>query len=196
MFVKKANVFLKKMKNDCAGYLTHKQQLIKSYSGTAAELASYEDTSLVYYIDNDHSRLVVNNMEAGNLIESLRHTVDNLRNPFTDLYHWVKGEIYDLAAFSAALIELKTSAANVEISTKKLTQAKADIDNITAGKKSMNTMFKGSNDVHTIENKKERYELELASAQKLHTLILIYIGKMTLVKFKAEKLRLYSRIIQ
>jgi len=35
----------------------------------------------------------------------MRTTTDNLRNPFTDLYHWCKGEIYDLTAFTAAVKE-------------------------------------------------------------------------------------------
>ena len=53
VFMKKANSFLKKMKNDMAGYLTCKQGLIKAYAGTASGLAAYEDNSLVYYTDGD-----------------------------------------------------------------------------------------------------------------------------------------------
>ena len=63
VFMKKANTFLKKMKTDMAGYLTNKQGLIKSYAGTASALASYEDNSLSYYVENEQSRLVVNNMD-------------------------------------------------------------------------------------------------------------------------------------
>ena len=194
--MKKANTFLKKMKNDMAGYLTCKQGLIKAYAGTAAGLASYEDNSLVYYTDQDHSRLVVNNQEAGNLIESLRHTVENLRNPFTDLYHWVKGEIYDLAAFQAALNELKAQQGAVEAIVKKIAQCKADIEAITQGKKTMNTMFKSSNDIHTLQNKLEGYEREEEASKKLYALMLCYLGREILPRFKADKLRLYSRIIQ
>ena len=196
VFVKKATTFLKKMKNDIAGYLTDKQMLIKGYAGTAASLAAYEDNNLNYYVESDPSKLVVNNMEQGNLIESLRHTVENLRNPFTDLYHWVKGEIYDLAAFQAALNELKNAANAVESVKKKIAQAKADVENITTGKKTMNTLFKNSGDVHTIQNKLEGYEREKEALEKLHALTLIHLGKNVLGKFKSQKLRLYSRIIQ
>lgn len=196
VFLKKAQTFLKKMKNDIAGYLTDKQMLIKSYSGTAATLAAYEDQNLSYYVEGDASKLVVNNMESGNVIENLRHTVENLRNPFTDLYHWVKGEIYDLAAFQAALNELKNAAAQVETLKKKITQGKADVDNITTGKKTMNTLFKNSGDVHTIQNKIEGYEREKEASERLHALTLIHLGKNVMGKFKAQKLRLYGRIIQ
>lgn len=57
-------------------------------------------------------------------------------------------------------------------------------------------MFKGSNDVHTITNKLEGYEREKEACDKLYTLMLSYLGKQILPRFKAEKLRLYSRIVQ
>jgi len=195
VFIKKANIFLKKIKIEMAGYLTNKQNLIKSYGAMAGSFASYEDTNLVYYIDHDSSGLILNNMESGNMIETFRQSIESLRNPFTDLYHWVKGEMYDLEAFAGALAELKAAAASIETVTKKLQQAKADIENITAGKKSMNTLFKNSGDVHTIQNKLEGYEREKESVEKLHALILAHLGKHVLPTFKAEKLRLYSRII-
>ena len=101
VYVKKAQPFLKKMQADIAQYLTKKQMLINSYGGAATTLTQYEETNLTYYVDQQPDKLVVNNQESGqNLIESLKHTVENLRNPFTDLYHWLKGEIYDLSAFS------------------------------------------------------------------------------------------------
>lgn len=196
VFKKKANMLLTKMKVETASHLTSKQTLIKSYGGMAQQLAQYEETNLVYYVDNDSQRLVVNNMDQGNLIESLRHTVENSRNPFTDLYHWIKGEIYDLAAFEAALLQLKAQATAVETLTKKIQSTKTDIENLTAGKKSVNTLFKSSNDVHTLQNKLEGYEVERVNSEKLHVLMLVYLGKRVLPSFKTEKLRLYRNIVQ
>ena len=63
---------------------------------------------------------MISNHENGNLVESMKHTVENLRNPFTDLYHWVKGEIYDLAAFQVAVNELKSCADGVIAANKKI----------------------------------------------------------------------------
>ena len=56
--------------------------------------------------------------------------MENLRNPFTDLYHWLKGEIYDLSAFSVALTEAKSVQAGVESVIKKIAAAKENIENI------------------------------------------------------------------
>ena len=196
VYIKKAAPFLKKMKDDLAQYLTKKQMLIKSYAGSAAGLSTYEEGNLAYYVEGDPSGLVMNNMDQGNLIESLRHTVDNLRNPFTDLYHWIKGEIYDLSAFSAALHELKSVGAGVESVTKKIAQSKSDIENIQAGKKTMNTLFKNTGDVHKIQGQLETYERDLEAQKKLFDLLRIYIGRKVIPSFKNDKLRLYSRIVQ
>ena len=93
-------------------------------------MATYEDENLGEYTSKDASKTILNNADHGNMIESLKHTVENIRNPFTDLYHWVKGEIYDLSAFTAALSELKGVADGVEAMKNKIKQTKADIDNI------------------------------------------------------------------
>ena len=139
------------MQADIAQYLTKKQMLINAYNGAATVLTQYEETNLTYYVDQQAEKLVVNNLDQGhNLIESLKHTVENLRNPFTDLYHWLKGEIYDLNAMTVALGECKAVQTAVETMVKKIASAKADIENIQAGKKTMGTLFKNSGDVHKI----------------------------------------------
>ena len=107
VYIKKANPFLKKLQSDIAKYLTNKQTLIKAYDGLNTNLTKYEEMNLAYYVDQNSQRLVFNNTENNNYTESLTHTVANLRNPFTDLYHWLKGEIYDLAAFTTSLNEVK-----------------------------------------------------------------------------------------
>ena len=83
------------------------------------------------------------------------------------MYHWVKGEIYDLAAFQIAINDLKTVHAAVDQLKKTIMGAKADIDNIAAGKKTMSTMFKSSGDVGSLQNKLELYERDLEAQEKL-----------------------------
>jgi len=141
--------------------------------------------------------LVLNNHEGGNnLVESLKHTTENLRNPFTDLYHWLKGEIYDLNAFTVALSELKNVQASNEAVVKKIAGAKGDIENIQAGKKTMGTLFKNSGDVHKTQNDLERYERDLVAQKQLYDVMRIYLGRKVLPSFKNDKLKLYSRILQ
>lgn len=194
--MKKAAPFMKKIKDDLASYLNKKQMLIKAYAGTASELAAYEDNNLLYHVDTDVARLVVTSQEQGNLIESLKHTVENLRNPFTDLYHWTKGEIYDLSAFTVAMMELNNTKTGVDSVKKKIAQSKKDIESIQAGKKTMSTVFKNTGDVHKIQSSIETYERDLIAQEKLLDVQYVYLGRTILPKFKEEKMRLYSRIVQ
>lgn len=163
VYVKKAEPFLKKLKEDLATYLSKKQNVMQSYAGLANNLTEYEEKNLGFYTDNNGSKLVINNSDNSNIIENMRHTIENLRNPFTDLYHWVKGEIYDLGAFNSALTERQTVKATVKSLKKKIIEAKADIEAVNAGKKTMNTMFKNSNDVGKMQNTVESYERDLES---------------------------------
>lgn len=73
---------------------------------------------------------------------------------------------------------------------------KADIENVTQGKKTMNTLFKNTNDVGTMQSNVERYEREIEALGKLLDVMRIYLGRTILPQFKQEKLVLYSRIVQ
>ena len=197
VYIKKSEPFLKKLKEDLAVYLTKKQSVMQSYANSANILTEYEENNLCYYTERDTTKLVINSTEAGtNFSENMRHTIESLRNPFTDLYHWVKGEMYDLAAFTAALVERNGVKAAVEGLKKKIIGAKSDIEAVSQGKKTMGTLFKNSNDVGKMQNSLEGYERDLIAQEKLLDVLSIYLGNTILPQFKQEKLRLYSRIIQ
>lgn len=82
--------------------------------------------------------------------------MNQMGNPFVDMYHWCKGEIYDLQA----LVEAVTSKDNVEKEQKRLEAKKkntqADLENVNQGKKTVRTIFKSDKDtsgmMSTIEN--------------------------------------------
>ena len=90
----------------------------------------------------DVYKLVLNNPNDTALKESMLHTIENLRNPFTDLYHWVKGEIYDMNAFMAALAVRDHVAKKVQELKKKNVNTAKDIESLNAGKKTATTLFK------------------------------------------------------
>ena len=62
---------------------------------------------------------MINSPENTELKENMLNTIQNLRNPYTDLYHWIKGEIYDLNAYSAALKIRETVKAQLDVLKKK-----------------------------------------------------------------------------
>ena len=75
---------MKQLKADLAGFLSKKQMVMSCYAGTAKILTDYEELNLAQYTDLDPHKLVINNPESQNLKESMLHTLENLRNPFTD----------------------------------------------------------------------------------------------------------------
>lgn len=82
------------MKEELASYLSKKQIVLTSIGQSSKVLNAYEDNNLTYYTDLAPERLVMN--ESGpNLQGEMLKAQESLRNPFTDLYHWIKGELYD-----------------------------------------------------------------------------------------------------
>ena len=33
----------------------------------------------------------------------MNHMVENLKNPYDEMYHWIKGEMYDIQALNIAI---------------------------------------------------------------------------------------------
>lgn len=80
------------------------------------------------------------------------HLVDNLKNPFDEMYNWCKGELYDLSALDDAV----TARNDLEKLQRKLEQKKRelqeDLDNVQTGKKSVRTIFKNQGDTNGMVN--------------------------------------------
>jgi hypothetical protein len=53
---------------------------------------------LNHYTDNKSSQLILNSPEGKDVKESMQNSTGALRNPYIDIYHWVKGEMYDILA--------------------------------------------------------------------------------------------------
>lgn len=129
VFIKKIEPFLKQLKADLAGFLSKKQAVMQCYAGTAKILTDYEDLNLAHYTDLDAQKLVINSPDSP-LKESMLHTLENLRNPFTDLYHWIKGELYDLSAMKNLLNERGKVATRVKELIKRKESTQKDIETI------------------------------------------------------------------
>lgn len=75
-----------------------------------------------------------------------------LKNPYEEMYHWCKGEIYDLQA----LIDSTGSKENLDKQLKKLeskkNDAKEDLENVNLGKKSVRTLFKNEKDANGLQS--------------------------------------------
>ena len=63
----------------------------------------YEELNMRTYADNNSSKLVFWKESNKDLKGSMDHVVDNLKNPFDEMYNWCKGELYDLQALEDAV---------------------------------------------------------------------------------------------
>ena len=61
-------------------------------------LHKYEEKSLNYYTDNTSSKMILGD-PTNDLYNGLVEMTEKIKNPFSNLYYWVKGEILDIRAF-------------------------------------------------------------------------------------------------
>lgn len=120
-------------------------------------LIEYEDQNLTNYTDVDVTKLVINNPKNAVLKSGLA-TLETQMNPITILYHWIKGEVYDLESFSAIIANRNTVAKKVKDLKKAKASTEKDIEAVNSGKKTVTTLFKKPEDVGGMSNKVSQYE--------------------------------------
>ena len=68
------------------------------------------------------SELIMTNPDNQEVFANLAEVAGNLQNPYIDIYHWAKGEIFDLEALTNAVKE----RSNCEKGVKELEKKKRD----------------------------------------------------------------------
>ena len=159
-------------------------------------LADYEELNLTQYADIDVNRLILNHADNGELKTAMAQSGEAQTNPMGVLYHWIKGENYDVGSFSACLASRNAVAKRVKELKSKKTSTQKDIETVSAGKKTVTTLFKKPGDVGGMAAKVEKYDAETEVQIKLLDVMTIYLGGPLLDQFKKEKLALYRRVLQ
>lgn len=118
-----------------------------------------------------------------------------MRNPYIDLYHWVKGELYDIEAMRNACLARTDTLEKLRSLEQKKKDSQKDLESVSTGKTTVSTLFKSSSDAGSMANKIESTDREIASHQLLLDLLTVYIGDKVMGAFKKEKLGLYHRIL-
>ena len=80
---------------------------------------------------------------------------EGLKNPYFNLYHWCKGELFDIEAVYNAINvkdEILRKTGKIE---KKKAGAQKDIDNVQTGRKTVKTLFKNQNDAGKMQSNME-----------------------------------------
>lgn len=173
-----------------------KQRSIQAYGEMAKFTVRYEELNLTHYCEMKSDQLIFLNPNNQELSETLQTAASTLRNPYIDMYHWVKGELYDIEAMRNAAKARADVMERMRTLEGKKKDTQKDLESVSAGKTTVTTIFKSSADAGTMANKLETHEREIAAHQKLHDLLSLYIGDKVIPLFKKEKLALYHRILQ
>lgn len=102
-FGKKVLLQMKTLKKQLGHFRDVKTQGIANNRVLMGLFDKYEDLNLNCYTENSVDKMVLNNPDQKALKEQMEHMVDNQKNPFEEMYHWCKGEIYDIKAIMAAV---------------------------------------------------------------------------------------------
>ena len=98
------------------------------------------------YTENAPERMVFGSNDREQIREQVDLMIQEMKNPFAEMYHWCKGEIYDVQAVAEAI----TTRDNVEKDLKKLEGKKKntqeDLENVNMGKKTIRTLLKNDKD--------------------------------------------------
>jgi hypothetical protein len=87
--------------------------------------------------------------------DSITKVSEGMKNPYFNLYHWCKGELFDIeAVYNAIAIKDKLVEKVGKKETKKSGQQK-DLDSVTSGRKTIKTVFKNAGDTGNMATKIE-----------------------------------------
>jgi hypothetical protein len=103
MFAKVVDPLLNKIKGQTAGMMRTKLNTIQSYQELHRAAQRYEDMNLQHYTDLNSAQLIMTNPDNAEVFQNLGEIAGNLQNPYIDIYHWAKGEIFDLTALKNAV---------------------------------------------------------------------------------------------
>lgn len=120
----------------------------------------------------------------------------DLNNPYFNLYHWSKGELFDIEAVTNAINTRDKIIQQLGKTEKKMAGQQKDLNDASAGRKSVLGKFKKDKDQGTMETKLENAEKDMAAFGSLNDLITIYLGETVIPEFKARKSKIYGKIVQ
>lgn len=129
-FAKKVLPQLKALKKAIEQSKSVKTQAIASHKVFLHLTDKYEELNLTAHVEGDTEKMVFGNTKNKDLKMQMDHMVENLKNPFDEMYHWCKGEIYDIQALQTAIAQRDAIEKDIKKVESKKKNAQADLDNV------------------------------------------------------------------
>ena len=121
---------MKGLKKTLANFRDVKTQSIANNRVLMGLLDKYEDLNMNCYTENSADKMVLNNPDQKQLKDQMEHMVDNQKNPFDEMYHWCKGEIYDIKTIVATITQKDSFEKLLKKTETKKTNTQADLENV------------------------------------------------------------------
>ena len=140
--------------------MQNKSLSIQNYKIFLNMIDKYEELNLANYVEGKEEKMIFGNTtlmvaDGMTLKDGINKMNDGLKNPYFNLYHWCKGELFDIEAVYNAIITRDKIMEKLGKSEKKKAGAQKDLDNVTTGRKTVKTLFKNQNDAGAMVGKIE-----------------------------------------
>lgn len=162
-FAKKVLSQMKILKKAIQGFRNVKTTNIANVKIFQTLIGKYEDLNLSTYLNHNEKNLVFANPDYNRLSTQMEHMIENLKNPFEELYHWCKGEMYDLQALQESLAIVDSIDKKRKKFESKKNNKQEDLEKVNAGQKSIRTLFKNQTDSTAMQSTLESVSLSFSS---------------------------------
>ncbi len=169
----------------------------KNYKSVMGCLMKYEDQNVEYFSDSDLTKRILTHPSAGDMKERLDNTAKGWKNPYKDIYIWLKGELLDIKGIQDAIIGRDT-VVKLQISTEqKKRNDQTELEKLNLGKATIKSFFKSKsskeNDALNLQAAIEVATKDVEDYKKLINYLTVYHGELAITKFKNHKSRQYLR---
>lgn len=195
-FSKKVVAMLKSFKKLVESSRQNMNTSIANYKIIMCMLEKYEDLNLTNYTEKSNEKFVICDANRPKFKKATDQLINSYQNPYHELYHWIKGEIYDIQAMTECLAGRDALEVQKTKLESKKTKTEGDIDKLKKGERSMTTIMKKPTDATEMENKVDRAVGEIDDIDILLKLVTIHLGETVIPQFKREKLEIYGQMMQ
>lgn len=169
-FARQIVPLLREMQKKVAVYMQNKSLNNTNYNYFLSILNKYEELNMANYVEGKEEKMVFGNQE----FKEKDNLKMDLKNPYFNLYHWSKGELFDIEAVFNAINTRDKLVEKLGKTEKKKAGQQKDLNDVTAGRKTVKTLFKNDKDTGNMNQKIENVSKTILN--KFHNLI-SFIGR-------------------
>ena len=126
-----------------------------------------------------------------NLQKKLDKLAEELKNPFKHVRNWIKGEIFNLNALTAAIGEKESCESRKQNSIKRIAADRDTNNKLSEGKFTLKTMFKSKNDKAKTQaillERIAQSERDVENWDKIKRFLIVYLAEVAIPDFKASR---------